>query len=171
MKEKNFYIYRIYYGKQIVYVGRTKQKLTDRIRGHLFNKPMHKKINIKNVSKIEFTKLPTEADMNLYEIYYILRLRPALNIDDKAKDSLTVELPPLEWQDFSTPLWDKWMEELAGRETEIKRLKDRYFHGIPEEQSDTRTLYRTGEIEEEEMYGRLVLLENEKKEIYQKLYG
>ena len=65
---KGFLLYRIYYGNQIVYVGRTKQLLQSRIHGHMFCKPMHRVIDIHNVSKIEYTSLPSEADMNLYEI-------------------------------------------------------------------------------------------------------
>lgn len=170
MKDKKFYVYRIYYGDKVVYVGRTKQKLTDQIRGHLFSKPMHRTISIENVSKIEFAELKTEADMNLYEIYYILLLHPSLNVDDKAKDALTVELPSLEWNLFYTPLWEKWRETLATDAEEIDRFKRRYFE-IPEEMCVVRSSYRRGEIEEEEMFGRLSLLEQEGQEIKKKLFG
>lgn len=42
MRVQGFLIYRIWYGDCLVYVGRTKQPLQSRIRGHLFNKPMHR---------------------------------------------------------------------------------------------------------------------------------
>ena len=71
---KKHTVYRIYYGDQIVYVGRTNQPLQDRIRGHLFAKPMHRTLNIDLVSKVEYAEFNTEADMNLYEIYYVLYL-------------------------------------------------------------------------------------------------
>ena len=66
MYKKNFVLYRIYYGENIVYIGRTKQPLQDRIRGHMFKKPMQRSISIDNVSKIEYAEFQTEADMNLY---------------------------------------------------------------------------------------------------------
>lgn len=40
MKEQKYIVYRIYYGDCLVYVGRTKQPLQNRIRGHLFSKPI-----------------------------------------------------------------------------------------------------------------------------------
>ena len=75
-------VYRIYYGDQIVYVGRTNQPLQTRIRGHLFAKPMHRILSIDLISKVEFHEFDSEADMNLYEIYYILFMfdRDALGV-------------------------------------------------------------------------------------------
>ena len=74
MRAQGFLIYRIWYGNCLVYVGRTKQPLQSRIRGHLFSKPMHRTVNIEQVTKIEYAELGSEADMNLYEIYFILKL-------------------------------------------------------------------------------------------------
>ena len=80
---------------------------------HVFNKPMHKIIDINNVTKIEYTMLSTEADMNLYEIYYINLYKPPLNVNDKAKDNLTIALPELKWKEFVPSNWDKWKEQLS----------------------------------------------------------
>ena len=41
---QGYILYRIYYGDDLVYLGRTKQPLQSRIRGHLFKKPMHRLI-------------------------------------------------------------------------------------------------------------------------------
>ena len=109
---QGFLLYRIYYGDIIVYLGRTKQPLQARIRGHVFQKPMHKLILIQNVSKIEYTELQTEADMNLYEIYYINLWKPPLNVDDKARDELSISLPELEWKEFVPANWDVWKRQL-----------------------------------------------------------
>lgn len=106
-------LYRIYYGDIIVYVGRTNQPLSTRIRGHLFKKPMHRTLNINQISKIEYVEFESEADMNLYEIYYINLLKPALNCDDKVKDELTVKLPEVEWKEAYFKLWDKWKKEIS----------------------------------------------------------
>jgi excinuclease UvrABC nuclease subunit len=78
----------------------------------MFNKPMHRTIDIHNVSKIEYVILKTEADMNLYEIYFINLWKPPLNIDDKARDDLTIILPDLEWVEFVPSKWEDWKRQL-----------------------------------------------------------
>lgn len=110
---KGFLIYKIWYGNNLAYVGRTKQALQQRIRGHMFAKPMHKNISIHNVTKIEYAECKTQADMYLYEIYYICKWKPVLNRDDKPLDDLTLELPELEFKEFVPANWDKWKEELS----------------------------------------------------------
>lgn len=109
---KGFILYRIWYKDFIAYLGRTKQPLQERMHGHMFAAPMHRAIDIHNVSRIEYTELSTEADMNLYEIYFINLWKPPLNIDDKAKDNLTIFLPALTWEEFIPKNWEKWKREL-----------------------------------------------------------
>ena len=95
MGKKTVYtIYKIFYGRPdgtefVAYLGRTKQTINSRLRGHFFKLPMHKLIDIFSVTHIETATCQTEADMFLYEIYYINRFKPALNRDDKAGDELT----------------------------------------------------------------------------------
>lgn len=110
---KGYILYRIWYGNYLAYLGRTKQPLQARIRGHMFAKPMHRAIDIHNVTKIEYTVLATEADMNLYEIYFINLWKPPLNVDDKARDDLTITLPALEWKEFIPSKWEDWKRELS----------------------------------------------------------
>lgn len=130
---KGFILYRIYYGDHIVYVGRTKQPLQTRIHGHMFAAPMHRSIDIHNVSKIEYAMLPTEADMNLYEIYLINLWKPELNVDDKARYQLTVRLDDLEWFEFIPANWDKWLQQLepddlrSWKKHRNHRLADKYI--------------------------------------------
>lgn len=111
-KIQGFLLYRIWYGDTLAYLGRTKQPLQTRIHGHLFKKPMHRSIAINLVTKIEYATFQTEADMNLYEIYFINLWKPPLNIDDKCRDNLTVTLPDVQWYTFTTPLWGKWEKEI-----------------------------------------------------------
>jgi hypothetical protein len=118
---KTYTLYKIYYDDNLVYLGRTKQPLQDRIRGHLFKKPMHKVIDINLVSKIEYAEFKTEADMYLYEIYFINKYKPAFNCDDKAKDKLTVELPDVEFKIFTTPLWGKWQNEIKKKDEDYRK--------------------------------------------------
>ena len=111
------FVYRIYYHNEIVYVGRTsnmERRMGEHFRGG--------KIDIDRVSKIEFAETETEADMNLYELYYILKLKPVLNDKDTAKDQLTIQLPELKFKQFFSMMWDQWREEVKLRkEKEYER--------------------------------------------------
>lgn len=109
---KGFILYRIWYGNVLAYLGRTKQPLQARIRGHMFAQRFHRAIDIHNVTKIEYTEFQTEADMNLFEIYYINLWKPPLNVDDKARDELTVHFPEKEWLVFVPSHWEQWKREL-----------------------------------------------------------
>lgn len=174
MRIQGFILYRIFYrgarGKDtIVYIGRTKQPLQARIRGHLFAKPMHRTISIEQVTKIEYAQLPTEADMNLYEIYYILKEKPPLNVDDKTRDKLTVSLPELTWTEFRPPLWEKWRKELEEIEDERGKLRRRSLD-IPQEIRVLRSRWKMGEITEEEYWAQKDALTEEERRIRKKLY-
>ena len=46
--------------------------------------------------------------MNLYEIYYINLWKPPLNVDDKARDDLSISMPDKEWVEFIPANWDSW---------------------------------------------------------------
>lgn len=110
---KGFILYRIWYGNNLVYLGRTKQPLQSRIHGHMFAAEMHRAIDIHNVTKIEYVMLQTEADMNLYEIYFINLWKPSLNVDDKARDNLTISLPELNWKPFIPTNWESWKKKIG----------------------------------------------------------
>lgn len=144
-----FILYRIYYGDCLVYLGRTMQPLQNRIRGHLFKKPMHREIDITQVTKIEYATFQSQADLYLFEIYYINLWKPPLNKDDKAHDNLTIALPEVEWKLFTTHLWDKWKEEIAesDREEQLRRQSQVAAFELP---TVMRRKRRTGEITEEE---------------------
>ena len=167
---RGFLLYRIWYGDKLVYVGRTKQPLQNRIRGHLFAKPMHRVLDIEQITKIEYAQFKTEADMNLYEIYFILIWRPPMNVDDKARDLPTVELPSVEWKPFETPLWEKWKtdieEKSTARDKKVRRLK-----WVREQQPIIRAMHRSGEITAFELENRLVELKEEERNLVEELYG
>ena len=160
MKVQGFLVYRVWYGDTLAYVGRTKQPLQDRIRGHLFQRPMHRTIAIEQVTKIEYAEFTTEADMNLYEIYFILKDHPPLNVDDKTRDFPTVSLPPVEWKEFRTGLWEKWADELRRKAGERGKMMVRYRQ-IPEDIRIARSAYRMGEISEDEFCKKRTALEAE----------
>lgn len=161
---KGFILYKIFYGNDIVYLGRTKQPLQNRIRGHLFKKPMHRSININLVTKIEYAEFKTEADMNLYEIYYINFYKPTLNIDDKVKDNLTITLPDVEWKPFNIPLniplWEKWKEEIKQND-EAEKMRREEKKARVEMKRLLRRKKINGEISEEDYWNYIEKLEQE----------
>lgn len=148
---QGFILYRIFYGDTLIYLGRTKQPIQNRIRGHLFKKPMHRSIDINLVSKIEYAQFQTEADMNLYEIYFINLWKPPLNIDDKCKDNLTVSLPEVKWTKFQTPLWEKWKEEIEKNDIKYAMKKQEKAAAM-EMIRVMRKKWHDGEITEDEYY-------------------
>ena len=103
------------------------------------------------VTKIEYAEFQTEADMNLYEIYFINLWKPPLNIDDKCKDELTVHLPDVEWQIFTTPLWDKWKREIAAVDKEYQMRRQEKAAKL-EMDRIMRRKWHSREITEEEYY-------------------
>lgn len=149
MKSPKYTLYKIYGANMLLYLGRTKQPLQSRIRGHLFAKPMHRIIDIDHVSRIEYAEFATEADMNLYEIYYILTLKPPLNVDDKTKDYPTVTLPDVEWREFQTPLWAKWREQIQAAKERGKNARER-LRAMEQERHVIRCKCRMGEITREQ---------------------
>lgn len=122
---KKYTLYKIYYRNNdqdiCVYLGRTKQPLQTRLRGHFFKLPMHREIDIHLVSKIEYAEFPTVADMYLYEIYFINLLKPVLNKDDKANDELTISLPEVKWTEYKPPLMDKWKQDIQIKDEMYKK--------------------------------------------------
>lgn len=169
-QENKHTLYRIWYDDAIVYVGRTNQPLQTRIRGHLMAKPMHRTIDINQVSKIDYHEFETEADMNLYEIYLILTLHPPLNVDDKTRDYPTVVLPAIEWEIFSTPLWEKWKQKITEDQTEYDNMRRR-LREIPEEISILRAKKRERKITQDMLNDELFKLREEDARIRSKLYG
>lgn len=160
----NNILYKIYYGNDLVYFGRTHQELVDRIRGHLFKVPGLKTIDIEMVSKIEFTQLNTEADMFIYEIYYINKYKPIFNKDDKACDEMSVKLPELIFKEWKTPLWEKWKEEIkVQKENHNKELNTQA--NINNLREKNEAMYNNGEIGESEFNKNMDTLKKQELEL------
>lgn len=150
-KIQGFILYRIYYGETLVYLGRTKQPLQNRIRGHLFKKAMHRSIEINLVTKIEYAEFKSEADMNVYEVYFINLWKPPLNVDDKCNDNLSVTLPDVEWKKFETHLWEKWKKDLRNKDNALKMREEERAAAA----NILRIMHRkwhNGEISEDDYY-------------------
>lgn len=166
MSNKTFTIYRIYYGDDIVYVGQTAQPLQNRLRGHFFKARMMRVIDIELVSKIENAVCPTQADMNVYERYYIELLKPMLNSADKDWDELTVRLPELAFQPYDPPLMEKWRKRIALQDEKEAQSKEQERH-ILMAKAELRRLRRAGELSEDEYFERLDRLSQPESEIYE----
>ena len=117
-------IYRIWYSRKpttddsdtefIAYIGRTKNDLTQRLRNHFFKHLFQRMIEIGAVSHIDYAEFQTVADMYVAEIILINEYKPPLNVDDKARDKLTlpIALPHLEWTVWMKPhLMEKWKND------------------------------------------------------------
>jgi len=116
-------VYRIWYPRKvtagdeypyyIAYIGRTRQNLTARLRGHVFGKPMHKPVEIDTCTKIDYTQHETVADMYVHEVILINHFKPPLKAEDKADDEITV-IPwaPYEWRNGT--LIYQWQEGEVG---------------------------------------------------------
>lgn len=115
-------LYKIYYGNNCVYLGRTNQPITARLRGHFFARPMHRKVYLPNVTKVEIAECNSIADMYLYEVYYINLLKPTLNADDKAYDDLSVRLPELNFVEHKPKLHDKWLQQVLDAEAKEEEI-------------------------------------------------
>ncbi|WP_298021074.1 hypothetical protein [uncultured Dysosmobacter sp.] len=167
---QGFILYKIFCGSTLVYLGRTKQPLASRLRGHFFQKPMHRVIDISLVTKVQYARFQTEANMNLYEIYFILTLHPPLNVDDKAGDYPTVTLPEVEWTDYWPPLMEKWLKEIGERTTRYEKLRLRQSK-ILMEQHELRVQRRSGALDEESYWQRYEELVQEDQQIRIELHG
>lgn len=163
-------LYKIYYGELLVYLGRTKQPLQNRLRGHFFKKPMHRVLDIDQVTRIEYAEFPTVADMYLYEIYYINKLKPSLNVDDLARDEITVSLPEVEFVKYECPLFEHWKAEIHQTTTEWTKLCDE-MREIPQQLSVLRKRKRNNEITEDEYWNQYDSLKSKEKDLYFKIYG
>lgn len=130
---KHYTLYKIYYGDRLVYLGRTAQPLNKRLYGHFSKAPMMRQLDAGKVTKIEYAEFKTEADMFLYEIYFINLWKPELNKDDKSKQLLTIELPPVLFSEYVCDLLPKWQQiaakkdALRSRQAEEKENLRRMF--------------------------------------------
>lgn len=130
---------------------------------------MHRTIDISQVSKVQYAEFQTEADMNLYEIYFILKWHPPLNVDDKARDYPTVSLPDVSWHDWSAPIFERWKTEIVERRSEEEKNRFRYRE-ISEEIRVVRSLHRAGQISEDECYDRIDTLKEEQERLNEAYY-
>lgn len=95
-KEKEYYIYR-YFNNQhdVIYVGLTTRPLKERVREHKVEALQ------KETAMIDYATVSNQADMEIYEIFYINKYLPKYNIKSADPQRTTVQLPELHFQVFS----------------------------------------------------------------------
>lgn len=89
-KEDNIGCYFIYDNSgEIVYIGKSNSNLYERSCTSAQERTKG------NFSKIELYSMPTHADTNIYELYFIAKYNPKFNSDSRCIDNPTFELPKL----------------------------------------------------------------------------
>lgn len=88
---RSYGIYFIYDdNEELIYIGKSKN-LFERLANSLRER---------GGDKYSFALTKTKSDYHLYEIYYIAKLEPKLNVDSAEQDELTVTLPGLEFSEI-----------------------------------------------------------------------
>jgi hypothetical protein len=124
--KQQYIVYRIYSASGLDYVGQTAQPLDRRLHRHFFAKPMMRKLDSRTTTRIEYAICRSRADMNLYEIYYIEKLKPPFNSADRHPDELAIELPELDFIEHDCKLLGKWRRQADERDAAaIEREKER----------------------------------------------
>ena len=92
-----FYVYRFLNNNEdIIYVGKTSQKIEARINGHRhLSKECYDEIK-----SIEFIELNTRTDMSIYEIYYINKFKPKYNVQSLYDDAPNMKLEDKIWHNY-----------------------------------------------------------------------
>ena len=89
-KEDKIGCYMIYDNDgEVVYIGKSNSNLYERSCTSAQERTKG------NFSKIELYSMPTHADTNIYELYFIAKYNPKFNSDSRCIDNPTFELPKL----------------------------------------------------------------------------
>lgn len=87
---KEYYIYKyLNKNEEIIYIGLTSRPIKKRIKEHEVEELQ------KETYRIEYAKVKTEADMRMYELYYINKYNPKFNTRDLYVDGNQITLPEL----------------------------------------------------------------------------
>lgn len=111
-------LYKIYSENCLLYVGTTQQPLQDILHEHFFKEHGVKRINAECVTRIEYAFLPTEADLLVAYAFYVNKLKPALNHDGKAQDTLNISIPELKFHEYVSEDLERWKEQIKKKNRE-----------------------------------------------------
>lgn len=151
--DSRFIIYRIFYGNILAYVGQTAQPIARRLQKHFFAAVHIRKLDPREVTRIEVAHCISRADMNIYERYYIELFKPPLNALAKDSDELTVRLPDLVFEDVDIPLLDKWRQKISEKEEAERQAKKASSEKFLEHRR-LRQMKNAGELSDDEYWAK-----------------
>lgn len=123
MRREQWILYRMLDDNgKVLYVGQTVQLLKKRIRQHFGPKGYIKPV-LHQVARVEFAHVPNDADLNLYEAYYIGLENPPINGLLKTVDRPTITLEPLVFEEFRE--WYAMKQCFVDAECKRKKAKEK----------------------------------------------
>lgn len=90
-------IYKYVNNGNIIYIGRTKSSLRNRINAHRREKKFQSYLLN---SKVYYFSCKSPADANIYEKYLINKYKPVLNAVDKYDEEITICINEPEWKEY-----------------------------------------------------------------------
>jgi integrase len=130
------YIYRLYdKNKKILYVGKTINNINSRIRSHFTNHKGYKRLNQlwrHKIKYFDYTIVENEAELGIYEIYLINKLKPEYNLKDKWKGSINFRLPKLQFEDMETA------ESVAGTYRKNKKIMENKYYELKRKKEEIK---------------------------------
>ena len=113
IKHENFYVYRFLdKNNRVIYVGKT-ININNRMQGHILKANDLYEELYKNIHKIEYSEVPSNYHMDIYEIHYICKYKPKYNIQFASDNTDLFDLPELEW---SLYILNKYTSDFCKRE-------------------------------------------------------
>lgn len=95
-----YYIYKYVYRNEIIYIGKTKRDLSERIYEHSVEL---KFLPYLNEAQIFYFTLPTQVEMDIYEKYFINVYMPKLNVVDMDGAEFAFVI--------KEPIWTRYIEK------------------------------------------------------------
>ena len=96
---EKYYIYKYYINDELIYIGRTNNILS-RHKAHLQKSDPHQ-IDFQKATDIYVAEFSSDADMMIYEKYYITKYHPRCNTVDMKWSMPTIELPEPIWHIYT----------------------------------------------------------------------